>query len=261
MLMGQLQGKTAIVFGAGHPTNMGAAIVRRYAREGAKVIVGGRKAGPVGELAQEVGGDTLLCDITDEAELSAAAADLKARYGGIDIVVNTVGVHHHTPMSEATEAGIDMLVRAHIHGPIFLMKHIAPLIRNDGAVVMVSSVAGERNNNPPTVGIYAASKAATNRLMQTFAIEHGSRGIRVNAIAPGLVMTPMAELSRQKMGDVLITRMLNRTPLGRLATIDDIAGAAVFLASPDCFMTGEILQINGGFRLYDSGIPANSLSA
>lgn len=255
--MGQLQGKIALVFGAGDPTNMGSAIVRRYAREGAHVIVGGRRAQSIEALAQEVGGDTLLCDILDEEKLASAASNLRERYGAIDVLASTVGVHHHTRIADATQAGIDMLVRAHVHGPIYLMKHLAPVLRDQGAVLMVTSVAAEMNNNAPAVGVYAASKAATNRLMQTFAIEYGARGIRVNAIAPGLVMTPMAELSRQKMGDTLFTRMLDRTPLGRLATVEDIAGAAVFLAGEDCFLTGEILQVNGGFHMYDAGVPAS----
>jgi NAD(P)-dependent dehydrogenase (short-subunit alcohol dehydrogenase family) len=259
--MGLLSDKVALVFGAGNPQNMGAEIARRYAAEGAKVIAAGRKDALVAALAAEIAGEPLCCDITAESEVVRAADWIRQHFGAIDILASAVGVQYHATLSEATECGIDMLVRAHIHAPIFLMKHIAPLIRQDGAIVMISSVTAELNSNPPGVGIYAATKAATNKLLRTAAIEFGARGIRVNAIAPGLVETPMGKLARQKMGDEMSKRLLNRTPLGRLATAADIAGAALFLSGKDCFLTGEVLQVNGGFHLYDAGVVANTLDA
>jgi NAD(P)-dependent dehydrogenase (short-subunit alcohol dehydrogenase family) len=253
--MTRLAGKTALVIGAGHPLNMGAEIARRYAREGARVVVAGRKTAPLEVLSQEIGGDHILVDVTDEGQLGAAAVTLRARYQQIDIIANTVGVHHHTHLASATAEGIDLLLRAHIYGPIFIFKHLAALLSDGGAVILVSSCTAEPHSNPPRVGVYAASKAATNRLVQSAAVEYGTRGIRVNSIAPGLVLTPMGDLSAD-----ITQRLLKRTPLGRLATVADIAAAAVFLASDECFMTGEVLQVNGGFRMFDVGLTADDPS-
>jgi NAD(P)-dependent dehydrogenase (short-subunit alcohol dehydrogenase family) len=122
--MGLLSDKVALVFGAGNPQNMGAEIARRYAAEGAKVIAAGRKDALVAALAAEIAGEPLCCDITAESEVVRAAGWIRQHFGAIDILASAVGVQYHATLSEATECGIDMLVRAHIHAPIFLMKHI-----------------------------------------------------------------------------------------------------------------------------------------
>jgi NAD(P)-dependent dehydrogenase (short-subunit alcohol dehydrogenase family) len=257
--MGMLDGQIALVFGASNAGNMGVATARRYAREGARVILAGRNVAGLQELGESIGAEIFPCDIGEQQQVIELAARLQKRFGTLDTVMNAVGVHHHAKLADISSEGLDALMRAHYSGPIYLFKHLAPLVRRGGAMIMVTSVAAQSNNNPPGVGVYGASKAATNKLVRVAAIEYGAAGIRINAIAPGLVMTPMGRNSMKSLGTVLELRMINRTPLGRLATTDDIAAAAVFLASKDCFMTGQILQVSGGFDLFDAGVPANTI--
>jgi NAD(P)-dependent dehydrogenase (short-subunit alcohol dehydrogenase family) len=256
----ELKGKTALVFGAGNAGNMGAAIARRFIQAGADVIVSGRSAERTGAVATAIGARSVICDVTSEADVATAASWLKDNAETPDILINTIGVSYHSSLQEAEAEDIERVFRTHVYGPIYLIKHIAPLMQAGGAIIMVSSVVTNNHCNPPGEGIYAASKTALNKIVRTAAVEFGERGLRVNAIAPGLVQTPMGAHASESMGAQMVRRMLNRTPLGRLASAEDIADCALFLASDACFMTGEVLHPNGGFALFDSGVPANDLA-
>lgn len=252
--MTSLSGKTALVLGATNPGNMGDAIARLYAAEGAKVILAGRKRAALEDLAREINVGVELCDIAEEQQVVALAEAIKANYGQLDIVANTVGVTGPIPLSEATQENLDWLMRTNFQGPLFLLKHVCPLMPSGSAVVMVTSVAAEAHKYTPTRIPYACSKASINRLVQGVAIELGQQGIQINAIAPGLVITPMGAAAMGDLGEQLEQQLKQKTPMGRLATVEDIANTALFLVQGRYFDTGQIIQVNGGFSLLDSGI-------
>lgn len=251
--MSLLEDKIALVVGAGAAGNMGDAIARRYAHEGARVVVVGRKPDHLVPLARDIGGTHALCDITSEAEVEALAGRIRALHGRLDILANAAGVTMALPLSDANEEEMDWLFRTNLYGPVYLIKHMAPLVGAGGTIIMVSSTGALPHNNSPTRAIYNASKAALNRLVQAAAVEYGDRGIRINAIAPGLVLTPMADVALKDFGTELIDRMMKRTPLGRIATAEDIAAMATYLASDEYFDTGQIVQANGGYSLLCGG--------
>ncbi|MBS0393174.1 MAG: SDR family oxidoreductase [Proteobacteria bacterium] len=251
--MGRLDGKVAIVLGAAAAGNMGQAIARRFAAEGARVMVAGRHEAPLAALASELGGTHALCDITRKAELEALVAGARQQYGRVDIGVNCTGWGILAKLLETTEEQIDRAVALHFKGTFFFLQSFvgAMAAAGGGALITISSASVYALLHHHAA--YIGTKAGADALVRCFANEFGAKGVRVNAIAPGLTATPMTQQEMRLPG--LEAAFLNEYPLGRIGTVDDVAAAAVWLADDQCFMTGQVLQVNGGLTLRRNPLP------
>lgn len=244
-MTGQLEGKVALVLGAAGVGNMGQGIARRLAAEGARVVVAGRHPEPLAALAREIDGAPLPCDITVKAEVEAMVQGTVAQYGQIDIGINATGWGLMKPLTETTEADLDKMVSIQFKGPIFFFQSLIAAMPNGGSIIQISSATASIMLEHHAA--YMGTKAGIDHVIRTIANEYGVQGISANSISPGLTRTPM---SGESCDDPNFRAAFEREyPLGRIGTIEDIAAAAVWLASDACFMTGENLQVNGGLTL------------
>lgn len=247
--MGRLEGKKAIVLGAAGAGNMGQIIATRLRDEGADVLVAGRKEDELKRFAEELGGHYALCDLTNEDEINALAETATRKMGGVDIAVNATGLGLLKPFLENTKEELEMMSALQLVGPFQFYQAMIKAMTNSGtdggSIIQISSATATVMLNDHAA--YMGTKAATDHIIRCVAHEFGDRGIRANSISPGLTRTPMTAGVDQVPG--LVESFEARYPLGRIGTSEDIAAAAVFLASDECFMTGENLQVNGGLCL------------
>lgn len=241
--MEMLDGKVALVLGAGTAHNMGQSIAARFASEGASVMVAGRDASELARFARSIGGAFQTCDITSEADLTALVAQTCERFGGLDIAVNATGLNHVRPFLEVERAELQRVTDVQFIGTLLFMQAVLRGMPNGGSIIQISSVSAAAML--PNHTAYMATKAAADVIVRSLALEFGKRGVRVNSIAPGPTEdTPMA--AGHLADEAVKARIRGSIPLGRLGTAADIAEAAVWLASDRSFITGEVLQINGG---------------
>ena len=245
--MGRLQGKCAVILGAAGRDNMGQVMARTFAREGARVLVAGRHEAPLQALAAEIDGRHAVCDITQKADVETLAAAAEQAFGRIDVAVNCTGWGLMAKLLETTEQQLDALAALQFKGPYFFLQAFVGRMAKSGggSVIGVSSASVHAllNNH----AAYIATKAAGEALVRCFANEFGAAGVRVNSIAPGLTSTPMTEKEVKLPG--LEEAFVKEYPLGRIGTTQDVADAALWLAGDECFMTGQVLQVNGGLTL------------
>jgi NAD(P)-dependent dehydrogenase (short-subunit alcohol dehydrogenase family) len=245
--MGRLDGKCAVILGAAGRDNMGQVMARTFAREGARVLVAGRKEEPLRAIAAETGGEYALCDITQKSGVEALADAAMARLGKVDVAVNCTGWGLMAKLLDTTEEQLDRLSALQFKGPYFFLQAFVGRMAKagGGSVIQVSSASVHAllNNH----AAYIATKAAGEALVRCFANEFGAAGVRVNSIAPGLTSTPMTEQEVRLPG--LEEAFVKEYPLGRIGTTQDVADAALWLAGDECFMTGQVLQVNGGLTL------------
>jgi 2-hydroxycyclohexanecarboxyl-CoA dehydrogenase len=245
--MGRLDGKVAVILGAAARDNMGQVMARLFAREGARVVVGGRHGDELRRFSAEIGGQYATCDITNKADLEGLYQTAVAAHGKVDVAVNCTGWGLMAKLLETTEEQIDRLTALQFKGPYFFLQVFVGgmAATGGGSVIQISSASVHAllYNHAAYIGTKAGSEA----LVRCFANEFGARGVRVNAIAPGLTGTPMTENEMRLPG--LEEAFLKEYPLGRIGTTRDIADAALWLAGDECFLTGQVLQVNGGLTL------------
>lgn len=241
----RLQDKTAVVTGAAGAGNMGQVIARRLADEGVRVLVSGRRADELERLAHEIRGEWFLTDITRRDDDLALAEAAQARLGAVDILVNAVGVNLLVPFEKTSEADLRRVTDAHFIGPFMLFQAMLPILRDGGSLIQISSATATIMLNDHAA--YMGAKAATDHVVRCIANEYGERGIRANSVSPGLTETPMTAGAKAVPG--VWEAYLASYPLGRVGTSEDIASAVVWLASDECFMSGQNLQVNGGLTL------------
>jgi NAD(P)-dependent dehydrogenase (short-subunit alcohol dehydrogenase family) len=257
----RLEGKVAIVVGAGQTPGEtignGRATALRFAQEGARILAVDRRMDSARETADLVakdGGEAepFEADITSADDCTAMAAACLDRFGAVDILHNNVGIGAgDNNAMDLDERGWDRIMDVNFKGMWLSCKHVIPLMRarSSGAIVNISSIAAVCNS--PLLA-YKLSKAGVNALTHQLAMDNARHGIRVNAIMPGLMDTPMAiEGISQMMGvdrDELRTNRNKQVPLGRqMGTAWDVANAALFLASDEAsFITGVVLPVDGG---------------
>lgn len=245
--MSRLTGKVAVVLGASGPDNMGQVIARRFAGEGARVVVAGRKAEPLAALAAELGGRSVLCDITRKSDLEALAQVSLDAFGRIDVAVNCTGWGLLARLRDTTEAQIDTLMDLQFKGVFFFLQVFAECMAAGGGGSIITMSSASVYALLHSHAAYIGTKAGADALVRCFANEYGARGVKVNALAPGLTATPMTEREMQMPG--LREAFLKEYPLGRIGTADDVADGALWLAGGESFVTGQVLQINGGLTL------------
>lgn len=243
--MGRLAGKAAVVIGAANRGNMAQVIARRFRDEGAQVVVAGRKMDELTRFAAEIGGHALPCDITDRDQVQALARAALAAMGSVSIAVNATGWGLLKPFLDNTVEEIDQMMDLQFKGPFLFCQAMIEAMSGGGSIIQISSATAKIMLNHHAA--YMGCKAGTDHVIRCVANEFGERGIRANSISPGLTETPMTADAKQVPG--LFDSFLAGYPLGRIGTSDDVAAAAVWLASDECFMTGENLQVNGGLTL------------
>jgi 2-hydroxycyclohexanecarboxyl-CoA dehydrogenase len=248
--MTRLQGKRALILGASSPDNMGQHIARRFLEEGASVLVSGRKEAVLKDFAESHSCEYAGCDLTDVGSVDALAETAAARLGGIDIAINATGWGLLKPFLDNTPEEVMAMTMLQFVGPFhFYQAMLRKMMRSaggrGGSIIQISSATATIMLNDHAA--YMGTKAGADHVIRCIAHEFGVEGVRANSISPGLTDTPMTADAGQVPG--LFEAFLNGYPLGRIGTSDDIAAAAVFLASDECFMTGENLQVNGGLTL------------
>jgi NAD(P)-dependent dehydrogenase (short-subunit alcohol dehydrogenase family) len=243
----QLRGKAALVLGAASPNNMGQAIAARFRDEGASVMVAGRNTAELERFAARVGASFHSCDITNEVQLEELADATVETFGTLDIAVNATGLNQVNSFLEVSPAELRRVIDVQLVGTFLFMQAILRRMSDNGSIIQISSVSASALL--PNHAAYMATKAAGDVLVRALAVEFGARGIKVNSISPGATEdTPMAA---KALSDAEFKERVRRAvPLGRLGTAADIAEAAVWLASSKSFVTGEVLQINGGRAIH-----------
>ena len=242
--MGALEGKVAAVTGAS--SGSGRAIATRFAAEGAAVCLLAREPSRLAELEQELGGDTIAisCDVGDPASVRAAFGQIAERFGKLDILVNNAAVYRPCPVEHISDDDIQRQLATNLAGPILTSRSAIPLLRaaGGGSIVNMASASGLR----PTRGEspYAAAKAGVINFTKTAALELAPHRIRVNALAPDITVTEgMAAVAPPGAE----ARFGLTVPLGRPGHVDEMGGAAVFLAGDlSSYVTGETIHVDGG---------------
>ncbi|MEO8811987.1 MAG: SDR family oxidoreductase [Caulobacteraceae bacterium] len=244
-MTGRLDGKCAVVLGAAGAGNMGQVIARRFAAEGARVMVAGRHDAALEAFAREIGGHWAHCDITRREEVFALASGAKAAMGGVTIGVNATGWGLLKPFLDNTEEELRTMTELQFIGPFWFLQSMIGAMDGGGSLIQISSATATIMLGDHAA--YMGTKAGTDHVVRCAANEFGARGIRVNSISPGLTDTPMTAGAKATPG--LFDAFVAGYPLGRIGTSEDIANAAVWLAGDECFMTGQNLQVNGGLTL------------
>jgi NAD(P)-dependent dehydrogenase (short-subunit alcohol dehydrogenase family) len=248
MTEGSLEGRTAIVSGASR--GIGAAIARSLDIAGARVALLARTAADLDEVAAKLTNDpvTVVADLGTVDGPSAAAADAIAALGGsVDVLVNNAAVAIRKPSEEVTADEVQYMLDVNVRGVLLLTIAVLPamLAAGGGSIVSISSISGVRGT--PRRAVYAASKAAIDGMTRALAMEYGPRGIRANAVAPGVVPTALWTENLAKPG--VTEAVLATIPTRRLTDPDEIADVVTFLASDASrAITGETISADGGMR-------------
>jgi NAD(P)-dependent dehydrogenase (short-subunit alcohol dehydrogenase family) len=256
MQLFDLTGKVAIITGS--TKGIGEAIAHRYAEHGARVIISSRKADACERVAREVNArwgegkevaHPIPCNINAREQLEMLVAQTRAKWGKIDVLVCNAAINPvFGSMSQISDEAFDKIMGANVRSNHQLCNLVIPEMveRKDGSIVIVSSIGGLRGS--PVLGAYCISKAADFQLARNIAVEFGIHNVRANCIAPGLIKTDFAKALWDN--PAILERSTSTSPLKRIGDPDEIAGAAVFLASKAAaFMTGQTLVVDGGVTI------------
>ena len=229
---------------------MGRAAALRLVEEGGQVALIGRRFGPIDELQSEIesaGGTAIAiaCDIADDGAVAAAVQTTVERFGKLDALFANAGVlGEFKPLDLTDGDDFDVLIGTNLRGTFFTIKQCLPFLTDASILINASWTAA---GVMPGAGAYASTKGAVLAMMRTLAVEQGPRNVRVNAINPGIILTPMAD---DVIDPVFAARLASHTPLRRNGKSEDIAGTVAWLLSEDAsFVTGQEITIDGGFTI------------
>jgi NAD(P)-dependent dehydrogenase (short-subunit alcohol dehydrogenase family) len=239
-----LEGKVTLITGAAQ--GIGEACARRFAREGAHVVLADVDDARGQRLATELAALYVHCDVGDSAQVSALVQRTMAQHGRIDVLVNNAGIFKAAPFLEVTEEDFDAVMRVNLKGAFLVAQAVARhmAMAKSGCVVNMSSVNAVLAI--PSIASYNMSKGGINQLTRVMALSMAEYGVRVNAVAPGTIATELAAKA-VLTSDEARARILSRTPMQRLGTPEEIADVVAYLASDAAsYLTGEIITADGG---------------
>ena len=239
-VMGKLQGKVAVITGG--TTGIGLASAKLFVKEGAYVFITGRRQKELDEAVNAIGSNVtgVQGDIAKPADLDSLYERVK-KMGRIDVLFANAGVGEFVPLESITEEHFDQTFNINVRGTLFTVQKALPLLNDGSSIILTGSVAGVKGT--PAFGVYAASKAAVRSFVRTWTSELKERRIRSNVVSPGPVNTPIVARQRPEV----MARIVSTIPMGRMGEADEVAKAALFLASDDSsFVTGIELFVDGG---------------
>lgn len=245
--MGRLTGKTALITGG--TSGIGLATAKLFQREGARLVITGQDAQRVGDAATELGSGALAlrANAASAADMADVARRIKDELGGLDILFVNAGVAKPMAFAEVTEAHIAEHLDVNLRGVIWSVQKMLPLLRRPASVILTSTTLTELG--AAGMSVYAASKAAVTSLGRSLAAELVGQGVRVNVISPGPIETPIygkLGLPQESVRE-MAAQILAKVPVGRFGQADEVAKAALFLASEDSsYILGENLLVDGG---------------
>ncbi|RIA01130.1 3-oxoacyl-ACP reductase FabG [Cereibacter sphaeroides] len=244
--MFDLTGKSALITGASG--GIGGGIARALHAAGATVALSGTRTGPLEELAAELGDRThvLACNLSEAAAVEALPKQAAEAMGAVDILVNNAGITRDQLAMRMSDEDWEQVIEVNLTSTFRLCRGVlrGMMKARWGRIVNITSIVGATGN--PGQANYAASKAGVVAMSKSFAAEVASRGITVNAVAPGFIATAMTD----KLKDEQKARILGQVPMGRMGAPDDIAAAVLYLASPAAgYVTGATLHVNGGMAM------------
>jgi NAD(P)-dependent dehydrogenase (short-subunit alcohol dehydrogenase family) len=238
--MGKLQGKVAVVTGG--TTGIGFAAAKLFVKEGAYVFITGRRRKELDEAVKAIGSNVtgVQGDVANLADLDRLYETVKAK-GNIDIVFANAGYGEFAPLGKITEEHFDKLFNTNVKGTLFTVQKALPLLNDGGSIILTGSVGSVKGT--PAFWVYGATKAAIRNFVRAWTLELKDRGIRSNVLSPGPTVTPLVDQQPPEA----IARIVSTIPMGRMGEPDEIAKAALFLASDDSsFITGIELFVDGG---------------
>ncbi len=238
----KLAGKVAVITGGS--AGIGLSTAKLFAEEGAYVFITGRRQAELDSAAKEIGpnGAAVRADASNMADLARLFDTVKAAKGRIDILFANAGIYELTPFGTITEEAYDKMFDINVKGVLFTVQQAAPLMTDGGSIILTGSVTGSKGFEADTV--YGATKAAIRSFARTWTSDLKARNIRVNVLSPGPIQTPGFDVFAN---DDMKNYLKSAVPLGRIGTPDEIAKAALFLASDDSsFVAGVELFVDGG---------------
>src|SRR3984893_9961032 len=238
----KLEGKVAVITGGS--AGIGLATAKQFAEEGAYVFITGRRQAELDAAVKEIGPKAVAvkADAADIADLAHLFDTVKAAKGRIDVLFANAGIYEFTPFGTITEDAYDKMFDINVKGVLFTVQQAVPLMADGGSIILTGSVAGSKGFEAGTV--YGATKAAIRSFARSWTADLKARQIRVNVLSPGPIQTPGFDVFAN---DEVKGYMKSIVPLGRIGTADEIAKAALFLASDDSsFVAGVELFVDGG---------------
>jgi NAD(P)-dependent dehydrogenase (short-subunit alcohol dehydrogenase family) len=238
--MGKLQGKVAVITGG--TAGIGLAVAKLFVAEGAYVFITGRREKELYDAAKEIGDNVtgVQGDVADLADLDRLYRTVEAN-GRIDIVFANAGLGEFVPLEHITEEHFDKIFDINVKGTLFTVQKALPLLNDGASIILTGSVASAKGT--PAFSVYGASKAAIRNFVRGWTVELKDRGIRSNVLSPGPIATPLTVAQPREA----IAGIASTIPMGRLGEPDEVAKAALFLASDDSsFITGIELFVDGG---------------
>ncbi|CAM5783440.1 SDR family NAD(P)-dependent oxidoreductase [Ottowia pentelensis] len=248
-----LQGRVVIVTGAAQ--GIGAACARRFAREGAQVVIADVADAAGQALAAELQADYMHCDVGDKAQVDALVAKVLGQHGRIDVLVNNAGIFKAADFLDVSEADFDAVLRVNLKGAFLVGQTVARAMAaaGRGAIVNMSSVNSVLAI--PNIASYNVSKGGINQLTRAMALALADKGVRVNAVGPGTIATELAAQAVLTSDDAK-NKIMMRTPMKRLGEPAEVAEVVAFLASDAAsYMTGEIVMVDGGRMALNYTVP------